>query len=97
MTWVYLLKYKSDVCIVFRLFYQMILTQFDRTIKVVRSDNGGEYFKRELNDFFHSKGIIHQTSCPETPQQNGVAERKNRQLLEVIRSLMIGSSVPTFL
>jgi hypothetical protein len=75
----------------------MILTQFDRTIKVVRSDNGGEYFKRELTDFFHSKGIIHQTSCPETPQQNGVAERKNRQLLEVIRSLMIGSSVPTFL
>ena len=78
ITWVYLLKHKSDVCSVFRIFYHMVLTQFGRSLKIVRSDNGGEYFKRELTDFFHAKGIIHQTSCPETPQQNGVAERKNR-------------------
>ena len=97
ITWVYLLKHKSDVCSVFRIFYHMVLTQFGRSLKIVRSDNGGEYFKRELIDFFHAKGIIHQTSCPETPQQNGVAERKNRQLLEVTHSMLIGGNVPTYL
>lgn len=80
ITWVYLLKHKSDVGSVFRIFYQMVLTQFGNSLKIARSDKGGEYFKRELTDFFHEKGIIHQTSCLETPQQNGVAEWKNRQL-----------------
>ena len=97
MTWLYLLKHKSDVCKVFQLFHKMVSVQFHAHIKVVRSDNGGEYFQQQLKDFMESSGIIHQTSCPNTPQQNGVAERKNRHLLEVTRSLLIGGNVPFFL
>uniref|UniRef100_A0A2N9FH39 Integrase catalytic domain-containing protein n=1 Tax=Fagus sylvatica TaxID=28930 RepID=A0A2N9FH39_FAGSY len=54
----------------------------------------GNTFKKELSAYFHAYGIIHQTSCVDTPQQNGVAERKNRHLLEVARSLMFAMNVP---
>lgn len=97
VTWVYLLKHKSDVNDVFRFFYQMIETQFNTCIKVIRSDNGGEYFKTDLTKFLNSKGILHQTTCPYSPQQNGVAERKNRHLLEVTRSLLIDGNIPSYL
>uniref|UniRef100_A0A2N9FA47 Integrase catalytic domain-containing protein n=1 Tax=Fagus sylvatica TaxID=28930 RepID=A0A2N9FA47_FAGSY len=85
---------KSEVISIFQSFHQMILTQFNTRVQVLRSDNGGEYFKKELSAYFHAYGIIHQTSCVDTPQQNGVAERKNRHLLEVARSLMFAMSVP---
>ncbi|CAJ2659174.1 unnamed protein product [Trifolium pratense] len=75
----------------------MIETQFNTCIKVIRSDNGGEYFKKELTEFLNSKGILHQTTCPYSPQQNGVAERKNRHILEVTRSLLIDGNVPCHL
>ncbi|XXG52924.1 hypothetical protein AAC387_Pa03g1120 [Persea americana] len=63
MTWVYLLRLKSDVRAGYHLFHQMVLTQFGISIKIIRSDNGGEYFKNELIDFLHFVGTIHQTSC----------------------------------
>jgi hypothetical protein len=94
VSWVYLLKEKSEVISIFQSFHQMILTQFNTRVQVLRSDNGGEYFKKELSAYFHAYGIIHQTSCVDTPQQNGVAERKNRHLLEVARSLMFAMNVP---
>ncbi|RVW88110.1 Retrovirus-related Pol polyprotein from transposon RE1 [Vitis vinifera] len=58
-------------------------TRFSASIKVLRSDSGGEYMSNEFQDFLQSKGIISQRSCPSTPQQNGVAERKNCHLLDV--------------
>lgn len=67
MTWVYQLKHKSDVCSIFRMFHQMVTTQFGIPIKVLRSDNGGEYVKQDLLDFMHSVGIIHQTTCLGSP------------------------------
>ena len=60
----------------------------------MRSDNGGEYVN---NDFFHyltNHGILHETTFPQTPQRNRVAERKSRHILETARSLLIGASVP---
>jgi len=69
-----LLKHKSDVCNVFRYFHHMIVTQFNTYIKVIRSNKGGN--KTELIKFMNSKGILHQTTCPYSPQQNGVAEKK---------------------
>ncbi|CAN6709377.1 unnamed protein product [Malus baccata var. baccata] len=94
MTWIYVMKNKSDVGMVFRSFSQMVATQYSSVIKVLRSDNGGEYIGSELSGFLRDQGILHETTCPHTPQQNGVAERKNRHILETARALLIGASVP---
>ncbi|CAL8151504.1 unnamed protein product [Prunus armeniaca] len=72
----------------------MVFTQFHAQVKVFRTDNGGEYVNSTLASFFCAQGFIHQTTTPFTPQQNGVFECKNRQLLEVARSLMLDMSVP---
>ena len=56
-----------------------------------------EYVNDQFEDYLTSYGIIHQTTCPNTPEQNGVAERKNRHLLEVTRCLMLQMNVPKFL
>ena len=94
--WVYLLKDKSEAPNAFMSFYAMIKNQFNTSIKVLHSDNDTEYFNRTLNDFLQTHGIIHRSSCVHTPQQNGIAERKNRHILEVTRALMITSNVPNF-
>ena len=72
----------------------MIKTQFHKTIQVLRSDNGGEFVNNHLQTFFRDNGILHQTACPYTPQQNGVAERKNRHILETARALLFEAQVP---
>ncbi|XP_057495256.1 retrovirus-related Pol polyprotein from transposon TNT 1-94 isoform X3 [Actinidia eriantha] len=93
-TWVYLMKDKSEVHAIFKVFHKMICTQYGALVKVVRSDNGGEYFKGDLTTHFLDHGIIHQSSCTNTPQQNGVAERKNRHLLEMARTMCFLMQVP---
>ena len=61
---------------------------------ILWSDNGGEYTSHAFKYHLAHHGILHQTSCPYTPQQNGVAERKNWHLMEVARSLMFQANVP---
>lgn len=96
-TWLYLLKHKSDVFSVFTDLCALIRNQFGETVKTLRSDNGSEYVNQEFEEFLASNGILHQTTCVNTPEQNGVAERKNRHLLEVARSLMFTMNIPKFL
>ncbi|KAK1408324.1 hypothetical protein QVD17_39996 [Tagetes erecta] len=72
----------------------MLKTQFNATVKIFRSDNGTEFVNNQTYDFFRKQGIIHQTSCSYTPQQNGVAERKHRHLLNVARSLLFQGGIP---
>lgn len=72
----------------------MIRTQFERQINIIRSYNGGEYSSYRFREYLDSHGIFHQTSCLQTPEQNGVAERKNRHLLEVARCLLKEMNVP---
>ena len=72
----------------------MVCTQFDTKIKILRTDNGTEYLNHTFDAYLESYGIVHQTSCPYTSAQNGVAERKNRHLLEVARSLMFTMNLP---
>lgn len=94
MTWLYLFKRKDEVAGIFKLFHKMVLTQFNREIKIFRSDNGGEFVNNTLKEYFASHGVVHETSCVGTPQQNGVAERKNRHILETARSLLFENNVP---
>ena len=95
MTWVYLMKSKGQVNSLFQQFHRMIKTQYNAQVQVLRSDNGGEYKSSELRQYLDTHGIIHQTTCPNTPQQNRVAERKNRHLLEVVRASLLEAHMPT--
>jgi transposase InsO family protein len=94
-TWVYFLRAKSEVLSVFQNFVAYIENQFSTCIRILRSDSGGEYMSHEFHDFVHHKGILSQHSCPYTPQQNGVAEQKNRHLLDVVHTLLLESSIPS--
>ncbi|BBN68727.1 hypothetical protein Prudu_550S000600, partial [Prunus dulcis] len=94
MTWISLLKTKGEVCTTFQQFYKMVDTQFHAKIKILRSDNGGEFVNHDLCQFLEAHGIEHQRTCPYTPQQNGVAERKNRHLLEVVRASLFDAQMP---
>ena len=95
MTWLYLLKHKDEVFDVFKSFHIMVQTQFSAKIQILRSDNGGEYVNQPFQAYFQSHGLFHETSCSQTPQQNGIAERKNRHILETARALLIGTHVPS--
>ena len=63
--------------------------------KILRSDNGRKFTNRRFQAYFQQHGILHETSCSQTPQQNGVAERKNRHILETSRALLFGAHVPS--
>lgn len=93
-TWLTLIPTKDRVLDAFRNFQTYVINQYHAKIKVFRSDNGGEYISNAFKQHLSGSGILHQTSCPYTPQQNGVAERKNRHLMEVARSLMFQANVP---
>ena len=90
-TWTHFLTVKSAVKTILPSFVQLIETQFTVKLKKVRSDNGREFF---LHDFFSSKGILHEVSCVETPQQNGIVERKHQHLLNVDRALLFQAKLP---
>jgi len=68
--------YKSNVFKVFKDLCALIENKFGNTVKVLCSDNGIEYVNQEFEQFLISKGIEHQTTCVNTPEQNGVAEQK---------------------
>ena len=70
------------------IFVVFVQTQFETTIKIIRSDNGTDFF---MTNFFVNKGIVHQTSYVNTPQQNSIVERKHGHLLNVARALMTQS------
>jgi transposase InsO family protein len=94
MTWVYLLKGKDEVSVVVKDFFNLVQNQFKKSIKMFRSDNGTEFINRDVKGFFTNSGVIHETSCVGTPQQNGVVERKNRHILETARALLFEYNVP---
>ncbi|KAL6315342.1 hypothetical protein AAG906_000446 [Vitis piasezkii] len=80
VTWVYMLKNKSEVQKYIPDFFAFVKKQFGKEVKAIRSDNAPELF---LSNFYHSLGVIHYRSCVETPQQNSVVERKHQHILNV--------------
>uniref|UniRef100_A0A2N9E312 Integrase catalytic domain-containing protein n=1 Tax=Fagus sylvatica TaxID=28930 RepID=A0A2N9E312_FAGSY len=93
-TWFFPLKYKSQVLDSFKHFKSTMENILDCKIKLLRSDCGGEYSKSEFQSFCSSAGILHQFSCPHTSQQNGVAERKHRHIVDMALTLISQSSLP---
>ena len=92
--WLYLLKHKSDVLDVFKFFKATIENQLNSKIKTLRTENGGEFTSNAFKLFYSSHGIIHQFSCPHTPQQNGMAERKHRHVVECALTMLSHSKLP---
>ena len=93
-SWLYPLKRKSDVFSVFKSFQSMVENQFERKIQIFQSDGGGEFVNTEFVSHLAQCGIKHYLCCPHTPEQNGLAERKHRHLLELGLSMMFEAKLP---
>ncbi|XP_048605154.1 uncharacterized protein LOC106384389 [Brassica napus] len=91
VTWVYMLRNKSDVSLSFPAFITLIQTQYNAQLKAIRTDNAPEL---QFNDIVLKYGLTHYFSCAYTPQQNSVVERKHQHLLNVARALMFQSQIP---
>ncbi|PKU64015.1 Retrovirus-related Pol polyprotein from transposon TNT 1-94 [Dendrobium catenatum] len=94
-TWVYPLRAKSDAFSTFIKFKSTTEKQLNQSIKNFRTDGGGEFINQNFLNFLSRCGIVHQVTCPYTPQQNGVAERKHRHLLETVCALLFHANLPT--
>ncbi|GJR77276.1 retrotransposon protein, putative, ty1-copia subclass [Tanacetum coccineum] len=92
--YVYLLKNKHEVFETFKVFQKEVENQLGKTIKLLRSDRGGEYMSQEFLDHLNEHEIIAHRTPPYTPQHNGVSKRRNRTLLDMIRSMMSQTTIP---
>ena len=93
-TCVYFLTNKSDVLDKFKDFQSYATNVSGKGIKVIHTDNGGEYCSTEFESFLKENGIVHQLTVPYNPVQNGVAERMNRTVMESARAMMSHSNLP---
>ena len=86
--YVYLLKTKDETLDYFKIFKAEVETQLERKIKRLRSDRGGEYFPKIFDDFCAEHGIIHERTPPYSVESNGIAERKNRTLTDLVNAML---------
>jgi transposase InsO family protein len=96
-TWVYLLKSKYKVLGKFKEFKSLVENLFERKIKKLGSDNGGEYTSNEFGIFSRDVEIKRELTTPYNPQKNGVAERKNRTIMEVVKTMIHDQDLPMHL
>ena len=94
--YVYLMHHKSDTFEKFKEYRAEVENQFGKIIKTLRSDRGEEFLNRDFEEYLVEHGIVSQLTAPGTPQQNGVAERRNRTLLDMMRSMFSYNSLPSF-
>ncbi|GKD11562.1 retrovirus-related pol polyprotein from transposon TNT 1-94 [Tanacetum coccineum] len=85
---------KEDMRETFKIYKAEVENQRGKKIQILRSDRGGEYFSTEFSSYCESHGLIHQRTTPYTPQQNGVAERKNRVLQDMINAMLVSANLP---
>jgi len=90
------MKSKNEVLKKFRSYKARMENEHRTKIKSIQSDNGREYVNLEFEEFLKTNGIEHRTSAPYTPQQNRVAERFNRTLIEWARCSLLQSNLPPF-
>ncbi|GKB27048.1 putative ribonuclease H-like domain-containing protein, partial [Tanacetum coccineum] len=94
-TWVFFLTTKDETSEILKNFIKEIENLVDKKVKIIRSDNGTEFKNKVMDDFCREKGIKREYSVARTPQQNGVAERRNRTLIEAARTMLADSKLPT--
>ena len=93
--YVYLMHMKSDALDKFKEFKAKSENQLGKHLKTLRSDRDGEYMSNEFDSFLKEHGIISQLNVLSFQQLNGLAERRNRTLLDMVRSMMSFSTLPT--
>ena len=93
-SWVYLLVEKSEAFQQFKAFHKLVEKEKELPLKCLRTDNGGEFNSKEFIDFCKQNGIKRQLTAAYTPQQNGVAERKNQTMMNMVRCLLADKKMP---
>ncbi|GJS24925.1 putative ribonuclease H-like domain-containing protein [Tanacetum coccineum] len=93
-SWTFFLRSKDETSAILKDFIRQIENQLNQKVKTIRCDNGTEFKNRDINEFCGLKGIKREYSNARTPQQNGVAERKNRTLIEAARTMLADSFLP---
>uniref|UniRef100_A0A2A4JA71 Integrase catalytic domain-containing protein n=1 Tax=Heliothis virescens TaxID=7102 RepID=A0A2A4JA71_HELVI len=91
---VYFLKDKLNILNAFKDFHKKAENECNKKIKIIRTDNGLEYCNKDFEYYLSQYGIKHQTSTPYTPQQNGLAERMNRTLVERAKCMLLDAKLP---
>jgi transposase InsO family protein len=87
-TFVYVVKHKNEIIKLFKDWKTLVENQTGKKLKCLRTDNGLEYLNKEMDEFLKENGVVHQTTIPRTPEQNGVAERANRTIVEKTRTFI---------
>ncbi|KAK8533071.1 hypothetical protein V6N12_076352 [Hibiscus sabdariffa] len=93
--YIYLMRHKSEALEKFKDFKNEVQNQHGKSIKALRSDRGGEYLSQDFDELLKECGIVSQLTPPGTPQWNGVSESRNRTLLDMVRSMMSHTDLPT--
>ncbi|KAL4281419.1 hypothetical protein GQ457_03G015150 [Hibiscus cannabinus] len=93
--YIYLMHHKSEALEKFKEFKNEVHNKHGKSIKALRSDRGGEYLSQDFGELLKECGIVSQLTPPGTPQWNGVSERRNRTLLDMVRSMMSHTDLPT--
>ncbi|CAI7778719.1 unnamed protein product [Closterium sp. NIES-53] len=91
--WVRPIAKKSDVLLEFQKWLVLVERQTKKSVLMLRSDRGGEFLGKKFPDFVDGKGIVHDLTCPYTPQQNGMAEREMRTMVESVRTMLLHMGV----
>ncbi|MCH84599.1 retrovirus-related pol polyprotein from transposon tnt 1-94, partial [Trifolium medium] len=94
MIWLYTIKLKSEALYIFKKFKVLVEKESEKSIKILRTDGSGEYTSKEFEAFCVNEGIIHEVTAPYTPQHNGLAERRNRTILDMARSMLKQKNMP---
>ncbi|GKD48239.1 putative ribonuclease H-like domain-containing protein [Tanacetum coccineum] len=94
-SWVFFLVTKDEASGILKAFITGIENQINHRVKIIKCDNGTKFKNKKMNQFCEMKGIKRELSVARTPQQNGVAEKKNRTLIEAARTMLADSKLPT--
>jgi transposase InsO family protein len=97
LTHLHLLRTKDEAFTAYKEYDAWCSTQLNARIKMLHSNRGGEYLGKEFVLYLKSKGTVQKLTLHDTPQQNGVAERHNRSIIEHVRALLHASGLPKFL